>query len=127
MNRKIRLFIVPVVCALLIGGIIVRGKNVDMLENSAKRDTFLLFDLQDRLADTIEEYDNVQEALVLIVPGEGEESDSMASIVVTTGSGRLTDEVAAGIRRTVNQAVENLSAENITIEDQDGNIYGEAE
>ena len=127
MNGKMRLLTAAVTCVLLIGGIVLYEENADAQEIPGDREALLRHNLQEQLADTIEEYDNVQEALVFIVPGEGEESDSMASIVVTTDSGRLTDEVAAGIRRTVNQAVENLSAESITIEDQDGNVYGETE
>lgn len=71
----------------------------------------------------IKGYDNVREASVFIVPGEGEETDSTAIVAVTTVSGRLTEETAAGIRRTVNQAVDHLPAENVMIEDQDGNLY----
>lgn len=127
MNGKMRLLTAAVTCVLLIGGIVLYEENADAQEIPGDREALLRHNLQEQLADTIEEYDNVQEALVFIVPGEGEESDSMASIVVTTDSGRLSDEAAAGIRRTVNQAVENLSAESITIEDQDGNVYGETE
>ena len=96
-------------------------------EISEDRDTFLRLDLQERLANVIKGYDNVREASVFIVPGEGEETDSAASIVVTTVSGRLTEETAAGIRRTVNQAVDHLPAENVMIEDQDGNLYIDTE
>lgn len=101
------------------------NENAGAPETSGDRDAFLLLDLQERLSDVIEEYDNVQEAAVFIVPGE--DCDSVASVVVTTANGHLSDDTAAGIRRTVNQAVDNLSAENVTIEDQDGNIYSDAE
>lgn len=127
MNGKMRLLTAAVTCVLLIGGIVLYEENADAQETSGDREALLRHDLQERLANVIEDYDNVEDALVFIVPDEGEESDSMVSIFVTTDSGRLTDEVAAGIRRTVNQAVEDLSAENIAIEDQDGNIYGETE
>ena len=59
--------------------------NAGALETSGDRDELLRLDLQERLSDAIEDYDNVQEA------------------------------------------ADHLSAENVTIEDQDGNIYSDTE
>ena len=106
-------------------------ENVGALATSGDRNTFLRLDLQERLAATIECFDNVREAMVYITPGKNNDFvlnrnntiDASATVVVTTRNGRLTDEVAAAIRRAVNHAVEGLVFDNVTIEDQDGTPY----
>lgn len=106
-------------------------ENVGALATSGDRNTFLRLDLQERLAAMIEGFDNVREAMVFITPGENNDFvlnrnntiEATATVVVTTRNGRLTDEVAAAIRRAVNHAVEGLVFDNVTLEDQDGNPY----
>ena len=106
-------------------------ENVGALATQSDRNTFLRLDLQERLAATIECFDNVRSAMVYVTPGENNDFvlnrnntiDATAAVIVTTRNGRLTDEVAAAIRRAVNHAVEGLVFDNVTIEDQDGNPY----
>lgn len=109
--------------------------NIGPISTESDRRTYALLDLQERLGSTIENMDNVREAWVYINPGEDNSYvlnrdaviKASATVIVNTRNGRLSDEVASAIRRAVANAVEGLVVDNVTIEDQDGNPYIDAD
>ncbi len=113
-------------------GYALYDEKVSSLSTESDRNNYTRMGLEKNLVALIENFDNVRQASVLISPGQDnsyvlnrdDTIDATATVFVTTrNGGRLSDEVAAAIRRAVRFAVEGLKIENVTIEDQNGTTY----
>lgn len=113
-------------------GYALYDEKVSSLSTESDRNNYTRMGLEKNLVALIENFDNVRQASVLISPGQDnsyvlnrdDTIDASATVFVTTrNGGRLSDEVAAAIRRAVRFAVEGLKIENVTIEDQNGTTY----
>lgn len=115
-----------------VDGYALYDEKVSSLSTESDRNNYTRMGLEKNLVALIENFDNVRQASVLISPGQDnsyvlnrdDTIDATATVFVTTrNGGRLSDEVAAAIRRAVRFAVEGLKIENVTIEDQNGTTY----
>lgn len=109
--------------------------NVSSLSTESERTTVFLMDLQERMATTIRNFDNVKDAVVYITPGEdrgyildsGNVVEASASVQVTMQDGaRLSTQQASAIRELVTNAVQGLQIDNVSITDTLGNRYSTA-
>lgn len=107
-------------------------ENISAFSTNEERTTAKLLDLQDNMAATIRNIDNVVDATVNITPGENRayilDSNNVvkasAGIMVTMVQGTmLTDEQAAAIQAFVAHSVQGLEIESVSITDTIGNIY----
>lgn len=113
-------------------GYALYDEKVSSLSTESDRNNYTRMGLEKNLVALIENFDNVRQANVLISPGQDntyvlnrdDTIDAKATVFITTrNGGRVSDEVAAAIRRAVKFAVEGLTIENVTIEDQNGTAY----
>jgi flagellar M-ring protein FliF len=103
--------------------------SVDFMTTDYEKKTYKIFQLQDRLQDSIETIDGVNEALVTIyVPEEKsfawetDKEESTASVKVNLAGGKsLTSSQVSGIIQLVSKSVQGLKEENIAIVDTNGN------
>lgn len=106
--------------------------NVGSLTTEAERNTLYFYELQDRMANVVRQFDGVKDASVSIVQSEDHTYvldsnnvvEATASVLVTMKDGKtLTDNQVTAIRNLVSHAVQGLSIENVAIEDTYGNRY----
>ncbi len=106
--------------------------NVGSLTTEAERNTLYLYELQDRMANVVRQFDGVKDASVSIVQSEDHTYvldsnnvvEATASVIVTMQDGKtLTDNQVTAIRNLVSHAVQGLTIENVVIEDTFGNRY----
>lgn len=103
--------------------------NAGMMATDADKDTYKLYDLQDRIGATIRTFDGVKDAKVTIALGEEskyalsdeEKEKSSATAVVTMKDGvKLSEKQAAGIQRLVATSVPNLEMTDVAVFDGEG-------
>lgn len=105
-------------------------KNAGGMTTDSEKETYKLYELQNRIGATIELFDNVKDAKVTIaladdkkyvLQSDAEQSQSKASVVVTMKSGSsLEPKQAKAIQRLVSSNVANMQMENVTVYDQNG-------
>lgn len=109
-------------------------ENVGSLTTEAERNTLYLYELQDRMANVVRQFDGVKDASVSIVQSEDHTYvldsnnvvEATASVLVTMQNGKtLTDNQVTAIRNLVSHAVQGLTIENVVIEDTFGNRYND--
>jgi len=107
--------------------------NIGTLSSNSDREILMLYDLQDRLGATIRCIKGVKEATVFINKSEDNSYildtdnviDATATVMVEMqDGGDLPADLAESIRSMVSTAVQDLSFDNITIGDTNGNTYG---
>ena len=104
---------------------VFRG-NVGAMTTELEKETYKLYDLQDRLAATIRYFDGVQNAVVTISTGsesryvlERDRQEPSAHVVVVMQSGRtFTPEQAQGVQRLVASAIPGMRMENVLVLDE---------
>ncbi len=106
--------------------------NVSALTTESERNTLKLYGLQDEMEAVIRCFDFVEDAQVLINPGEdnayvldsGNVIEASASVMVTMSGGQmLSEDQVMAISNLVSRAVQGLNIDNISITDTSGNSY----
>ncbi len=106
--------------------------NVGTLTTESERNTLKLYGLQDEMEAVIRCFDFVNDAQVMISPGEdntyvldsGNIIEASASVMVTMTSGQmLSQQQVEAISNLVKTAVQGLEIDNISITDTAGNTY----
>lgn len=121
------------------------GFTYDVFTNNAggmttdmEKQTYQLYDLQNRIGATVRLFDGVKDAKVTIALGEeskyvltDEEAASKASsasvVAIMKDGGSPTARQALGIQRLVAQSVPNMKLENVTVLDGNGIIVSDTD
>ena len=110
--------------------------NVSMTSTDFEKETYKIYELQDRLAATIKCFSGVRDATVTIAVGEtsdyalSTESDSPTTASVTvimSDGGSPTSNQVTGIQQLVSSSVPEMTAEDVTVIDGNGNEVTENE
>lgn len=105
-------------------------ENAGMMTTDSDKNTYKLYELQDRIGATIRSFDGVKDAKVTIALGEeskyvlsdNEGESSSASVVVTMqGGGSPTTEQVSGIQRLVAKSVPGMELSEVVVLDGNGN------
>ncbi len=105
-------------------------ENAGMMTTDSDKNTYKLYELQDRIGATIRSFDGVKDAKVTIALGEAskyvlsdnEGESSSASVVVTMqGGGSPTTEQVSGIQRLVAKSVPGMELSEVVVLDGNGN------
>lgn len=104
-------------------------QNIDFMTTDYEKRQYEIFQLQERLQDSIKTIDGVKHAIVTInVPDkknfawESEKEESSASVKINLADGySLSPTQTSGITQLVVKSVEGLEEENVAIVDTDGN------
>lgn len=105
-------------------------ENAGMMTTDSDKNTYKLYELQDRIGATIRSFDGVKDAKVTIALGEEskyvlsdkEGESSSASVVVTMqGGGSPTTEQVSGIQRLVAKSVPGMELSEVVVLDGNGN------
>lgn len=109
--------------------------NAGLMTTDSDKETYKVYQLQDRIAATIKLFEGVENAIVNIALGEDNryvlsdsESKSSASVtVIMSDGGSPTKEQTAGIQRLVAKGVPNLEIEEVVVLDGNGNTVSDSE
>lgn len=101
--------------------------NVDMMSTDFEKNTYKLYELQDRLAATIRRFDGVSDATVIIAAGqdskfvyEKDKVEPSASVALVTKGNTLDEDQVRGIQRLVAKSIPKMKEENVLITDSTG-------
>ena len=103
--------------------------NAGMLTTDSDKNTYKVYELQDRIGSTIRLFDGVSDAKVTIALGEeskyalnDEETKSTAAVtVIMNDNGTPTVEQVAGIQRLVSKSIPGMELEDVAVIDGNGN------
>ncbi len=104
--------------------------NVGLMTTDSERETYKIYDLQNRIGSTISLFSGVKDAKVTIVPGEDRRyvlsqdniTKATASVVVQMeDGGSPTPKLVEAVQRLVAHAVPQLEIENVAVSDGNGN------
>lgn len=104
--------------------------NVSMMSTDFEKNSYKLYELQDRIAATIRLFDGVSDAKVTIAATEdnkyvlnsNSEQKSQASVVVIMkNGGSPTEEQVKGIQRLVSKSIPNMEMTEVVVLDGNGN------
>lgn len=104
--------------------------NIGLMTTDFEKNSYKLFELQDRIASTITLFEGVKDAKVTIALGEDRKyvldssmsSDASASVVVIMKDGGSPDaKMVEGIQRLIAKSIPQMTIENIAILDGNGN------
>lgn len=103
--------------------------NAGLMTTDSDKNTYKLYELQDRIGSTIKLFEGVKDAKVNIALGEDNryvlndaETKSSASVaVIMEDGGSPTAEQVTGIQRLVSHAVSNMEMEAVQVIDGNGN------
>lgn len=103
--------------------------NAGMMTTDADKDTYKLYDLQNRIGSTIRLFDGVKDAKVTIALGEeskyalsdeNKEKSSASATVIMENGGSPTAEQAVAIQRLISKSVPGLEMEDVAVFDGNG-------
>ena len=106
--------------------------SLSALSTNQERNAVILKDLEEKLRATIRSFDNVQDAVVNLTPGEdrgyvldsGNVVNATAAVKVSMRDGKkLTTQQAAAIREFVSNSLQGLEISRVSITDDYGNTY----
>ena len=106
--------------------------SLSALSTNQERNAVILKDLEEKLRATIRSFDNVQDAVVNLTPGEdrgyildsGNVVNATAAVKVSMrDSKKLTTQQAAAIREFVSNSLQGLEVSRVSITDDYGNTY----
>nr|WP_317378110.1 flagellar basal-body MS-ring/collar protein FliF [uncultured Faecalimonas sp.] len=110
-------------------------ENAGMMTTDSDKNTYKLYELQDRIGSTIRLFDGVKDAKVTIALGEeskyalndeAKEKSSASAVVTMEDGGSPTKEQAEAIQRLVSKSIPNMAMEDVAVFDGNGNdISGE--
>lgn len=104
-------------------------ENASMMTTDSDKNTYKLYELQDRIGSTIRLFDGVKDAKVTIALGEeskyalskdAEEKSSATAVVTMENGGSPTKEQAAAIQRLVAKSVPKMEMEDVAVFDGNG-------
>ena len=103
--------------------------NAGMLTTDADKNTYKLYELQDRIGATIELFEGVKTAKVTIALGEDskyalnddEQNPTATAVITMKDGGSPTAEQAAGIQRLVAKSVPGMELTDVAVFDGNGN------
>lgn len=103
--------------------------NAGMMTTDSDKNTYKLYELQDRIGSTIRLFDGVKDAKVTIALGEeskyvlsdDEQKSSATAVVTMEGGGSPTAEQAAGIQRLVAKSIPGMELADVAVFDGNGN------
>ncbi|MCI8939777.1 MAG: flagellar M-ring protein FliF [Dorea sp.] len=103
--------------------------NAGMLTTDADKNTYKLYELQDRIGATIGLFDGVKSAKVTIALGEdskyalndNEQKPTATAVVTMKDGGSPTTEQAMGIQRLVAKSVSGMELSDVAVFDGNGN------
>ncbi len=109
--------------------------NVGITSTDFEKETYKLYELQDRLAATIKYFNGVRDARVTIATGEKSDyvlkpddadTDTTASVtVIMKDGGSPTDDQVEGIQKLVSSSVPGMSSDQVSVIDGDGNYISD--
>ncbi len=109
--------------------------NAGMMTTDSDKNTYKLYELQDRIGSTIRLFEGVKDAKVTIALGEeskyalndeAKEKSSASAVVTMEDGGSPTEEQAAAIQRLIAKSIPNMAMEDVAVFDGNGNdISGE--
>jgi len=103
--------------------------NVDMMSTDFDKETYKLYDLQDRIAGTIRHFRGVYDAVVTISAGsearyvmsrDRREPSAWVTVFMSDGGSPSAEQVI-GIQRLVAASMPGMSSENVVVVDGSGN------
>lgn len=103
--------------------------NATMMTTDSDKQTYKIYDLQDRIGATIALFDNVQDAKVTIALGEQQkyalddsnlQAASASVVMVMRDNGSPTEEQAAAVQNLVSKAIPGMTIDNVAIFDGNG-------
>ena len=103
--------------------------NATMMTTDSDKQTYKIYDLQDRIGATIALFDNVKDAKVTIALGEQQkyalddsnvQAASASVVMVMRDNGSPTEEQAAAVQNLVSKAIPGMSIDNVAIFDGNG-------
>ncbi len=106
--------------------------SLSALSTNQERNAVILKDLEEKLRATIRSFDNVQDAVVNLTPGQdrgyildsGNVVNATAAVKVSMrDSKKLTTQQAAAIREFVSNSLQGLEVSRVSITDSYGNTY----
>lgn len=106
--------------------------SLSALSTNQERNTVTLRALEEKLRATIRSFDNVQDAVVTLTPGQdrgyildsGNVVEAAAAVKVSMQDGKkLTTQQAAAIREFVSNSLQGLEISRVSITDDYGNTY----
>lgn len=103
--------------------------NAGMLTTDSDKNTYKIYELQDRIGSTIRLFDGVSDAKVTIALGEEskyalndeEEKSTAAVTVIMKDNGSPTIEQVTGIQRLVSKSIPGMELEDVVVIDGNGN------
>lgn len=104
--------------------------NIDLMTTDSEKESYLLFDLQNRIGSTVSLFKGVKDAKVTIALGEDSryvlDSENMTEasasvVVIMEDGGSPTEEQVKGIQRLVARSIPQLEFENVSVLDGNGN------
>lgn len=103
--------------------------NATMLTTDSDKQTYKLYELQDRIGATISLFDNVKDAKVTIAMGEeqkyalddSDQEEASASVVmIMEDDGSPTEEQAEAVQNLVSKAIPGMTITNVAVFDGNG-------
>ncbi len=103
--------------------------NATMMTTDSDKQTYKIYELQDRIGATISLFDNVKDAKVTIALGEqqkyalddSQKQEASASVVMMMqDNGSPTPEQAAAVQNLVSKAIPGMTIENVAVFDGNG-------
>lgn len=107
-------------------------ESLSSLSTNQERNAATLKDLEEKLRATIRSFENVQDAVVTLTPGQdrgyildsGNVVNATAAVKVSMRDGKkLTTQQAAAIREFVSNSLQGLEVSRVSITDSYGNTY----
>ncbi len=104
--------------------------NAGMMTTDSDKNTYKLYELQDRIGSTIRLFDGVKDAKVTIALGEEskyalsddqKEKSSASAVVTMDDGGSPTEDQAAAIQRLIAKSVPEMELEDVAVFDGNGN------
>lgn len=105
-------------------------ENIGLMTTDFEKNSYKLFELQDRIASTITLFEGVKDAKVTIALGEDRKyvldstmtTEASASVVIIMKDGGSPDaKMVEGVQRLVAKSIPQLTIENIAVLDGNGN------
>lgn len=106
------------------------SSNADVMSTDSDKQTYLLYQLQDRIGATIRLFDGVKDAKVTIALGEENKyalsdedktESSATAVVIMKDNGSPDESQAEAIQRLVAKSVPDMEMENVAVFDGNGN------